>query len=49
MLTPSTKGMSLSEDLQDVDMGQDVSCTLQGVGSPHPISPWVSTTHFIPC
>ena len=49
MLTPSTKGMSFSEDLQDVDMGQDVSHTLQGVGSPHPMSLHVSATHLIPC
>ena len=40
--------MSLSEDLQDADMGQDVSHTLWGAGSPHLINPWVSATHFIP-
>ena len=42
------QGHAPSEDLQDVDMGQIVPCVSQGMGSFHPVSLWVSTTHFKP-
>ena len=40
--------MSPSEDLQDTDVGQDMSCTLQGMGPSYPGHPQASATHFKP-